>query len=92
MISKVIYIKEGHKKDFIILDAAMNDFIRDDIRDYLQNLVDNLEIDTEREDILNTLDELRYGPNELLEINENIINDNERLEIRNIDNNIRNIY
>ena len=74
------------------LEQAMNDFIRDDIRDYLQNLVDNLEIDTEREDILNTLDELRYGPNELLEINENIINDNERLEIRNIDNNIRNIY
>ena len=28
LISKVIYIKEGHKKDFIILDAAMNDLIR----------------------------------------------------------------
>ena len=28
MISKVIYIKEGHKKDFIILDAAMNDLMR----------------------------------------------------------------
>ncbi len=28
LISKIIYIKEGHKKDFIILDAAMNDFMR----------------------------------------------------------------
>ena len=28
LISKVIYIKEGYKKDFIILDAAMNDLIR----------------------------------------------------------------
>lgn len=74
------------------LEQAMYDFIRDDIRDYLQNVVANLEIDTERDDILNNLDELRYGPNEQLEINENIINDNERLEIRNIDNNIRNIY
>ena len=28
LISKIIYIKEGYKKDFIILDAAMNDLIR----------------------------------------------------------------
>ena len=28
LISKIIYIKEGHKKDFIILDAAMNDLMR----------------------------------------------------------------
>ncbi len=28
LISKIIYIKEGYKKDFIILDAAMNDFMR----------------------------------------------------------------
>ena len=28
LISKVIYIKEGDKKDFIILDAAMNDLMR----------------------------------------------------------------
>ena len=28
LISKIIYIKEGHKKNFIILDAAMNDLIR----------------------------------------------------------------
>ena len=28
MISKIIYIKKGHKKDFIILDAAMNDLMR----------------------------------------------------------------
>ena len=28
MISKIIYIKEGYKKDFIILDAAMNDLMR----------------------------------------------------------------
>tara|TARA_A100001011_G_scaffold234566_1_gene242613 strand:+ start:1388 stop:2602 length:1215 start_codon:yes stop_codon:yes gene_type:complete len=28
LISKVIYIKKGHKKDFIILDAAMNDLMR----------------------------------------------------------------
>ena len=28
LISKVIYIKEGHKKNFIILDVGMNDLIR----------------------------------------------------------------
>ena len=28
LISKIIYIKEGHKKDFIILDAAMNYLMR----------------------------------------------------------------
>ena len=28
LITKIIYIKEGTKKDFIILDAAMNDLIR----------------------------------------------------------------
>ncbi len=28
LITKIIYIKESHKKDFIILDAAMNDLIR----------------------------------------------------------------
>ncbi len=28
LISKVIYIKEGYKKNFVIIDAAMNDFMR----------------------------------------------------------------
>ncbi len=28
LISKIIYIKESSKKDFIIMDAAMNDFMR----------------------------------------------------------------
>ena len=28
LVSKVIYVKEGYKKDFIIIDAAMNDLIR----------------------------------------------------------------
>tara|TARA_Y100001958_G_C20932672_1_gene342344 strand:- start:46 stop:633 length:588 start_codon:yes stop_codon:yes gene_type:complete len=28
LISKIIYIKKGYKKDFIILDAAMNDLMR----------------------------------------------------------------
>ena len=28
LISKIIYIKEGYKKNFIILDAAMNDLMR----------------------------------------------------------------
>ncbi len=28
LITKVIYIKEGYKKDYIILDAAMNDLMR----------------------------------------------------------------
>ena len=28
LISKVIYIKKGDRKDFIIIDAAMNDLIR----------------------------------------------------------------
>ena len=28
LITRIIYIKEGYKKDFIILDAAMNDLMR----------------------------------------------------------------
>ena len=28
LITKIIYIKEGHNKDFVILDAAMNDLMR----------------------------------------------------------------
>ncbi len=28
LISKIIYIKEGNKKKFVIIDAAMNDFMR----------------------------------------------------------------
>ena len=28
LISTIIYIKEGHNKNFIILDAAMNDLMR----------------------------------------------------------------
>ncbi len=28
LITKIIYIKKGYKKDFVILDAAMNDLIR----------------------------------------------------------------
>ena len=28
LVTKIIYIKEGYKKDFIILDAGMNDLIR----------------------------------------------------------------
>ena len=28
LVTRVIYIKEGYKKDFIILDAGMNDLIR----------------------------------------------------------------
>ena len=28
LVSKILYIKENSKKDFIILDAAMNDFMR----------------------------------------------------------------
>ena len=28
LISKILYIKEGYKKDFVILDAAMNDLMR----------------------------------------------------------------
>ena len=28
LITKIIYIKEGFKKDFVILDAAMNDLMR----------------------------------------------------------------
>ena len=28
LITKIIYIKEGYKKDFVILDSAMNDLIR----------------------------------------------------------------
>ena len=28
LVSKIVYIKKGNKKDFIILDAGMNDFMR----------------------------------------------------------------
>ena len=39
LISKVIYIKEGYKKDFIILDAAMNDLIRPALYDAKHRII-----------------------------------------------------
>ena len=39
LISKVIYIKEGFKKDFIILDAAMNDLIRPALYNAKHNII-----------------------------------------------------
>ena len=48
---------------------AINDFITNDIRQYLTSVVDNLEIIPEIDDILNTLDEM---PNENNNYNNNI--------------------
>ncbi len=39
LITKVIYIKEGFKKDFIILDAAMNDLMRPALYDAKHKII-----------------------------------------------------
>ena len=39
LISKVIYIKESSKKDFVILDAAMNDFMRPALYNAIHNII-----------------------------------------------------
>ena len=39
LISKVIYIKENYKKDFIILDAAMNDLMRPALYDAKHRII-----------------------------------------------------
>ena len=39
LISKIIYIKEGFKKDFVILDAAMNDLMRPALYDAKHKLI-----------------------------------------------------
>ncbi len=39
LISKILYIKKGHKKDFVILDAGMNDFMRPALYDAVHTIV-----------------------------------------------------
>jgi len=39
LISKIQYIKEGYNKDFIILDAGMNDFMRPALYDAVHNII-----------------------------------------------------
>ena len=39
LISKIQYIKKGYKKDFIILDAGMNDFMRPALYDAAHNII-----------------------------------------------------
>ena len=39
LISKVIYIKEGHKKNFVILDVAMNDLMRPALYDSKHRII-----------------------------------------------------
>ena len=39
LITKIIYVKEGFKKNFIILDAAMNDFMRPALYDAQHKII-----------------------------------------------------
>ncbi|MDA9653919.1 diaminopimelate decarboxylase [Candidatus Pelagibacter sp.] len=39
LISKIIYIKKGHNKDFVILDAAMNDLMRPALYDAKHKII-----------------------------------------------------
>ena len=39
LISRVTYIKEGHKKNFVILDAAMNDLMRPALYDSKHRII-----------------------------------------------------
>ena len=48
LITKIIYIKENESKKFIIVDAAMNDFIRPSLYGSLHNALPIVENDKER--------------------------------------------
>ena len=48
LVSKIIYIKENESKKFIIVDAAMNDFIRPSLYGSLHNALPIIEDDKER--------------------------------------------
>ena len=48
LITKIIYIKENESKKFIIVDAAMNDFIRPSLYGSLHNALPIIENDKER--------------------------------------------
>ena len=48
LVTKIIYIKENESKKFIIVDAAMNDFIRPSLYGSLHNALPIIENDKER--------------------------------------------
>ena len=48
LVTKIIYIKENESKKFIIVDAAMNDFIRPSLYGSLHNALPVIENDKER--------------------------------------------
>ena len=48
LVTKIIYIKENESKKFIIVDAAMNDFIRPSLYGSLHNALPIVENDKER--------------------------------------------
>ena len=48
LVTKIIYIKENESKKFIIVDAAMNDFIRPSLYGSLHNALPIIENDEER--------------------------------------------
>ena len=48
LVTKIIYIKENESKKFIIVDAAMNDFIRPSLYGSLHNALPIIENDNER--------------------------------------------
>ena len=48
LVTKIIYIKENESKKFIIVDAAMNDFIRPSLYGSLHNALTIIENDKER--------------------------------------------
>jgi len=48
LVTKIIYIKENESKKFVIVDAAMNDFIRPSLYGSLHNALPIIEDDKER--------------------------------------------
>ena len=42
LISRIVYIKEGYKKDFVILDAAMNDFMRPALYNAIHQIIPSI--------------------------------------------------
>ena len=57
LISKIIYIKENEKKNFIILDAAMNDFMRPALYGATHKILPSIKIKKKSKKIMNLLDQ-----------------------------------
>ena len=62
LITKIIYIKEGHKKNFIILDAAMNDFMRPALYNARHRIIPAIKNKKNPTKLMNLLDQFARVP------------------------------